>query len=99
LEQLLLQWGVWHRPLFPVTQERLGAVSGGNPAGGIFDQSVIPCNPPYAGDRGHVDPPTGFTAGAATTTIDIHWWVDANCSEAFYLLDVFIEGPIGVPFE
>jgi hypothetical protein len=73
--------------------------SEGIPPGALFDQSIITCNPPYAGDRGHVDPPTGFTPGAATTTIDVHWWVDANCSEALYLLDVFIEGPIGVPFE
>jgi hypothetical protein len=65
----------------------------------LLDGSTITCNPPYADDKGHVDFPTGFTVGAAVTTVDVHWSVEANCSEALYFLDMLIEGPKGVPFE
>ena len=67
--------------------------------GGFDDRSLTTCSSTFGNDPGKVDTPTGFTVGSAATTIEVNWWVDANCSEAMYVLDVVVAGPLGVPIE
>jgi hypothetical protein len=65
----------------------------------LSDWSFTTCSADWGNDRGHVDQPTGYTPLTASTEIDVNWWVDANCSEAWYFFDVYAIGPSGVPFE
>lgn len=63
------------------------------------DWSLTTCSADSGNDRGWAGQPRGYTLQTASTEVDVDWWVDANCSEAYYFFDIYAIGPWGVPLE
>jgi hypothetical protein len=79
-------------------------------AGYFFGQGFSICNNPF-NQQGKVSDPVGFPfdlsayayhayfpTTMSSVDFSVDWWVDVNCSEAMYFMDIYIVGPRGVPY-